>query len=384
MRIPDGSFAVAFEQTAALRNRLPQHFDQILRRVLILAALASLASGALLWLFDQSRIASWIWAAGTIPVAAGLLVSMVRDVLAGRMGVDAIAFISMSAALVLGQPLAGIVVAVMYAGGNVLEDFAVGRAERDLKSLVDRAPRVRTVEEARSSRRSLSSEVAIGDMLLVRGGEIVPVDGVIIKSSSHDGQVSADRRADPGRTQGWRGCAQWHVECRGRHSSCGRRQRRRKSTYAGIVRMVTAAQTAKAPFIRLADRYALLLLPVTLHRCRWRLAAVGRSHPRARGVGGSDAMSADSGGASRVHRRRRRRPRGGASSSRAAGRSKRWRAPTRFCSTRQARLTVGGAAAHRSRDRARARSADDVLRLGGLARAGLASCRWLPRSLRRR
>ena len=37
-----------------------------------------------------------------------------------------------------------------------------------------------------------------------------------------------------------------------------------ESTYAGIVRMVTAAQTAKAPFIRLADQYALLLLPLTL------------------------------------------------------------------------------------------------------------------------
>jgi P-type E1-E2 ATPase len=37
-----------------------------------------------------------------------------------------------------------------------------------------------------------------------------------------------------------------------------------ESTYAGIVRMVTAAQTAKAPFIRLADRYALLLLPLSL------------------------------------------------------------------------------------------------------------------------
>ena len=37
-----------------------------------------------------------------------------------------------------------------------------------------------------------------------------------------------------------------------------------ESTYAGIVRMVTAAQTAKAPFIRIADRYALLLLPVTI------------------------------------------------------------------------------------------------------------------------
>ena len=36
------------------------------------------------------------------------------------------------------------------------------------------------------------------------------------------------------------------------------------STYAGIIKMVTAAQTAKAPFIRMADRFALLLLPVTL------------------------------------------------------------------------------------------------------------------------
>ena len=74
--------------------------------------------------------------AGALPVVAGLLVSMVRDLLAGRLGVDAVAFVSMSAALVLGEALAGVVVAVMYAGGNVLEDFAVARAERDLKSLV--------------------------------------------------------------------------------------------------------------------------------------------------------------------------------------------------------------------------------------------------------
>jgi hypothetical protein len=37
-----------------------------------------------------------------------------------------------------------------------------------------------------------------------------------------------------------------------------------ESTYAGIVRLVTAAQTAKAPFVRLADRYALFFLPFTL------------------------------------------------------------------------------------------------------------------------
>ncbi len=74
------------------------------------------------------------WAAGTIPVVVGLAVSMTRDLLAGRLGVDAVAFVSMTAALLLGENLAGAVVAVMYAGGNLLEDFAVARAERDLKS----------------------------------------------------------------------------------------------------------------------------------------------------------------------------------------------------------------------------------------------------------
>ena len=60
----------------------------------------------------------------------------------------------------------------MYAGGNVLEDFAVARAERDLKSLVDRAPRIAhrridaTVEDVPVD------QVAVGDNVLVRAGEV--------------------------------------------------------------------------------------------------------------------------------------------------------------------------------------------------------------------
>ncbi len=108
----------------------------------IVIALGGLIVGLFAWGVGRSELAWWAWAAGTVPVVAGLLISMIRDFLAGRMGVDAVAFVSMSGALALGETLAGAVVAVMYAGGNVLEDFAVARAERDLKSLVDRAPRV--------------------------------------------------------------------------------------------------------------------------------------------------------------------------------------------------------------------------------------------------
>ena len=83
--------------------------ERIFRRGLIAFALIALAAGLGLWGMGRADLASWVWALGTVPVVAGLLVSMIRDFLAGRVGVDAIAFVSMSAALLLGETLAGIV-----------------------------------------------------------------------------------------------------------------------------------------------------------------------------------------------------------------------------------------------------------------------------------
>src|ERR1019366_7807346 len=158
--------------------------ERILRRFLVWIALAGLAAGIVLWLGGQGGRAPPGWGGGALPGVAGLCPSVMRSLLAGRVGVDAVAFVSMSAALLLGQPLAGAVVAVMYAGGNVLEDFAVARAERDLKSLVDRAPRVahrRTDDEIEDVP---IDAVAVGDTILVRAGEVVPVDGIILGSSA--------------------------------------------------------------------------------------------------------------------------------------------------------------------------------------------------------
>jgi heavy metal translocating P-type ATPase len=237
--------------------------DRVARRVLLAIAIAGLAFGTLSWFAGHKSVANWIWAAGTLPVIVGLAVSIVRDLLRGRMGVDAVAAVSMTAALVLGENLAGAVVAVMYAGGNLLEDFAVARAERDLKSLVDRAPRVAHRYVDTLIEDVPIDQVAIGDLVLVRAGEVIPVDGVILATSAvldesavtgeplpvnrGKGEFVRSGTINAGETFELRATA-----------TAG------ESTYAGIVRMVTAAQTAKAPFIRLADRYALLLLPATL------------------------------------------------------------------------------------------------------------------------
>ncbi len=237
--------------------------DRIIRQSLLGIALTGVALGLASFLAGKPTLAFAMWVVGTVPVVVALLVSMVRDLLAGRMGVDAVALVSMSAALALGEGLAAAVVAVMYAGGNMLEDYAVARAERDLKSLVDRAPRTAHRRTDAAVEDVPIEEIAVGDTILVRAGEVIPVDGVIampgamIDESALTGEpIPVNRRAgEPARSGTINAGETFELKAT---ATAG------ESTYAGIVRMVTAAQTAKAPFIRLADRYALLLLPVTL------------------------------------------------------------------------------------------------------------------------
>ncbi|HEY5126872.1 MAG TPA: heavy metal translocating P-type ATPase [Bradyrhizobium sp.] len=238
-------------------------FQRVLRWALVSIAVAGLSAGIAAHVVGRPDLADLFWTLATAPVVAGLAVSIVRDFLAGRFGVDAIALVSMSAALALGQPLAGAVVALMYSGGNVLEDIAVARAEHDLRALVDRAPREahRRIDD-RIEEVPISA-VAVGDRLLVRAGEVIPVDGVVSSNAATIDESALTGEPIP------------VIKARGAAILSGSLNvgetfemtvsaASGESTYAGIVRLVTAAQTAKAPFVRLADRYALIFLPVTL------------------------------------------------------------------------------------------------------------------------
>ena len=237
--------------------------ERVLRWALVTIAVTGLAAGIAARTADRSDLADLCWTLATAPVVAGLAVSIVRDFLAGRFGVDAIALVSMSGALALGQPLAGAVVALMYSGGNVLEEIAVARAEHDLRSLVDRAPR--------EARRRIGdrideipiSDVAVGDQLLVRAGEIVPVDGVVASTAATIDESALTGEPIPVVKACGTAVLSGSLNA-GETFELLVSAAAGESTYAGIVRLVTAAQTAKAPFVRLADRYALIFLPVTL------------------------------------------------------------------------------------------------------------------------
>ncbi len=238
--------------------------ETTIRRTLLAIAIAGLCAGlAFQYLGVADVRPAVIWTAATLPVVAILALSILRDLWAGRFGVDAIALVSMSVALALGEPLAGVVVAIMYAGGSVFEDFARGRAERDLTALTDRSPRLAHRKSDEALETIAVDEVKVGDELYVRAGELVPVDGLLmdpgasIDESAVTGEPLPERRlAGDSLRSGTINAGEAFVM---RASAVAA-----QSTYAAIVNMVAAAQTAKAPFIRMADRFAMVMLPATL------------------------------------------------------------------------------------------------------------------------
>ncbi len=203
-----------------------------------------------------------IWAAVTIPVLLALLVEIVTSLRRGDLGLDIVAALSMTAALAVGQELAAAIVALMYAGGQYLETFAERAARREMTALLSRVPR-----SALRYRDGRLEEVALdlilpGDRLLVRQGDVVPVDGTaeglaVLDQSALTGealpvQLKAGEAALSGSTNV------------GEAFDLTAMRRAAESTYAGIVRLVEAAQASRAPMSRLADRYAMLFLAVTV------------------------------------------------------------------------------------------------------------------------
>src|SRR5688500_13275818 len=153
-------------------------------RLLAAGVLAAIGAGGLLHLLAEPEAGNAVWAVSTAVVLVPLAWSVGRSVLRGDVGVDAIALVAMAAAMALDEYLAGAVVGLMLAGGNALEDSAAGRARKELRSLVGRAPRVAYRRTGDRVEEVPVEVLSIGDHVLVRQGEVVPVDGLVISGEA--------------------------------------------------------------------------------------------------------------------------------------------------------------------------------------------------------
>lgn len=225
---------------------------------------AALLIGGIAWFVGQYRAAHGIWAVALLVVGLPLVRSVARRIRQGQPGADVIALLAIAGALTLGEYLAGAVIALMLSGGDYLDARAFGRARRELGALVERAPTIAHQEGVDGLLTDVpAGVVAPGDVLLVKHGELIPADGIVL-----DRPATLDESALTGES-----LPSTHApgsEVRSGASVSGDAVRLRAlrpasaSTYAEIVRLVESAEADRAPTMRLADRAAVIFLPVTL------------------------------------------------------------------------------------------------------------------------
>ncbi|TGD41546.1 heavy metal translocating P-type ATPase [Pseudotabrizicola sediminis] len=233
------------------------------KTLLLAVALAGLIGGLALYFGGRPDLASTIWFAGVVPVLAALVVEILRSLSRGDVGLDIVAALSMAAALTFGETLAAAVVAVMYSGGTFLEGFAEGRARAEMQNLLSRVPRTATRHLNGGLEEVPLDDIAPGDLLLIRQGDVVPVDGHVASATAFLDTSALTGESLPVRLERGSDAMSGSTNA-GEAFDLTATHEAKDSTYAGIVRLVEEAQRSKAPMARLADRWSLGFLAVTV------------------------------------------------------------------------------------------------------------------------
>ncbi|MDN7044481.1 heavy metal translocating P-type ATPase [Lactiplantibacillus plantarum] len=193
-------------------------------------------------------------------MALSMLVEMIKTLRSGKYGVDLLAITAIVATLAVGEYWASLVVLIMLTGGDSLEDYAAKRANTELKALLDNSPRIAHRSVAGQLTDIAVEDVQIGDQLVVKPGELVPVDGHLIQGTSLFDESSLTGESKP---------VDKHV---GDDIMSGAvngdsavtmvvDKLAIDSQYQQLVKLVKESESRPAKFVRLADRYAV---PFTL------------------------------------------------------------------------------------------------------------------------
>ena len=230
--------------------------------VFFLSSTGLLAGGAVATLLDAQEPARLLWVAATVLGLMVSLVSMARAMQRRSPTVDVIAVLALAGALWVDEPFAGAMIAVMLATGQLLEARAAARAGRELRLLVERTPRTARRLTADGVTEVPVGDVVPGDHLVVGTGEVVPVDGRLEAAGTLDESALTGEARPVERPAG--DDVRSGVVNAGPPLDLLATARAADSTYAGVVRLVEQAQASSAPFVRTADRFAMLFVPLTL------------------------------------------------------------------------------------------------------------------------
>ncbi|MFZ0624900.1 MAG: heavy metal translocating P-type ATPase [Acidimicrobiia bacterium] len=232
-------------------------------RLTLIGTATGLGAGGLAYALGAHGAASVLFAiAGVVPVIP-LVLGIIERIRNRRPGVDVIALLAVVVALVMGEYLTAGIIGLMLATGQYLEDFAAGRAERELSGLLERAPRMANRLVDGQLQVVDVGDIGKGDRLMVKAGEVIAVDGVVI-----GGPAMIDESAltgEPLPTERLPGdlVSSGAVNA-GDVFEIVATATATDSTYEGIIRLVRTARESRSPSVRLADRWAAWFVPLTL------------------------------------------------------------------------------------------------------------------------
>ena len=251
--------------TFTLFTGLPMRWTSLPR--LPAASLAFLIAGAVAPLAVSTD--PWrnrIWFAGLLLTGVPVVWRTFRGLLRGEFAADVVAMLAIVGSILLGQPLAGLIVVLMQTGGEALDAYAVARASSAVAALEADAPRTahRVVEG--QVHDIGATAIMPGDELLVRPGELVPCDGTVLSGSSHVDTSRLTGEPLPVRAAIGAMLLSGSVNQEGALTLRAVRTSQ-ESQYARIVELVRSAQASKSPLQRTADRWAVWFTPLTLGAC---------------------------------------------------------------------------------------------------------------------
>lgn len=232
---------------------------------LALGAVAALTVGLVLAALGQSTALTVVAVCAIGVVIAVTVRDMVKDLMAGHWGLDILAVIAMLATLLVGEYIAGLIIALMLTGGEALEAWAAQRAGNELDTLLNRAPSfAQRIDPATSQVESVPvDEVVVGDLLVVRSSEVIPVDGTLVSERAVIDESSVT--GEPVPVTYTEGGSLLSGTVNSTETFTMRAEATSKdSHYASIVRLVREAVESRAPMVRLADRYAVPFTIVSL------------------------------------------------------------------------------------------------------------------------
>jgi Cd2+/Zn2+-exporting ATPase len=251
---------------AWLEHDEPRHVPaSVLRDVLVAISGVSLGAGLLLeFLGVAPALPRWLFA--TAIVAGGIHTARRAwaSIRARVLDINVLMLVAVIGAIALGQWSEGASVVFLFALAQLLESRAMARARGAIQALMDLTPVEALVRRPDGVDERLPvDDVRIGDVVIVRPGEKIPLDGRVLSGDSHVNQAPVTGESLPIEKTAGDEVFAGTINGRGALDIAVTRLRR-DSTIARIIHLVERAQAQRAPSQTFVDRFARYYTPAVL------------------------------------------------------------------------------------------------------------------------